>query len=119
MLTINLFILVTSYIQEASAIPGREQITISCVTAESDPRVICNAVVNCGSDMPVVFHLQHGIPLNHTTTEPCNITISVFSVSNSSDPLEEMSFIHVTPITMVLPNGKELYSTSISLIQLQ
>ena len=99
--------LVTNYIQKASATPGRESITLSCTTAESEPRVLCNAVINCDNDTTLTVLLQSDIPQTYRTTQPCDISIYVFSVSNTSEPLEELTIMRVVPL--MLPNGEFIF----------
>lgn len=97
------FVLVTNYIRKASATPGRDNITVSCSTAESDPRVLCNAVINCDDGTSLTVLLQSGIPQTYKTTQPCKISILVLSASNTNEPLEELTFMNVEPL---LPNGE-------------
>jgi len=94
---ITLSPVVTRYIQEASATSGVGVITISCTTAPSVPRVICTAVIQCSSEN-VTKALSSGMMEDYDTNERCDIIISVISVSNLGEILEQVIFNDVMPM---------------------
>ena len=73
-------------------------ITVSCTTAPSDPRVICNAVIQCSSEN-VTKVLGGWMMEDYNTNETCDIIISVHSVSNLDEILELVIFNGVMPLT--------------------
>jgi len=71
-------------------------ITISCITAPSEPRVICNAIYECNNGTPETVVLSNPLPI--TTTQQCNITLKVVSPSNLTETLDQETFTNIAPL---------------------
>ena len=87
----------TRFIQESTPIPGVELINISCVIAPSDPPLTCNASISCENSMAVNMEIMDFDV--YMTTQPCNITVSVFvEVNDSPEILDQEVHINVVPL---------------------
>ena len=88
----------SDYILEASVTEGIENITVSCTAVQSEPVLLCQAVFYCTNNEAVITrNLSNGVVQNFVTTQLCNVTIRVVSLSGVPQVLQEETFYNITP----------------------
>ena len=101
-------------------------ITVSCTTAPSVPRVVCNAIYMCSNGTEAAVVLDTSLTL--TTRQQCNITIKVVFADNLVETLDQETYTNIIPLVQqptapattattqstMLPTGKHdrVYCTS-------
>ena len=88
---------VSNYIQEVSVTEAVENIAMLCIVVQSEPALICRAVLHCDDSMKTLLYLSSGVAQNFTTTRFCNVTIQAISSNDISQVLEQMAFYNVSP----------------------
>ena len=94
---LNFLFSVSNYIQEVSVTEAVENIAVLCTVVQSEPALICRAVLHCDDSMKTLLYLSSGVTQNFKTAQPCNVTIQVISSNDISQVLEQALFYNVSP----------------------
>jgi len=68
-------------------------ITVSCTTAPSVPRVICNTIYECNHITPVLCN-----PLTIMNTQQCNVSLKVVYINDLTETLDQETYTNIAPL---------------------
>ena len=87
----------SNYIEEASVVEAVENITVLCSLAQSEPPLICQAVLYCADNETTTLSFSSTAVQNFTTSQSCNVTVQVVSPTDVSRVLQGVAFYNVSP----------------------